>query len=137
MYEIYENAILLAVQNKYDQLENILDNQDTNKSQIHDLIAMIGVKSKDEKLLDITNHHSRLLLKEFASTDHFPFLIKYYKKNGYFEYREIDDYIWEAASFKNAKFLSNFLGYKPDNFVLEEKDKQWKTYFGYKNDEDD
>ena len=103
---IYYQTILLATQNKYDQLEPILKEQSQLRNlDLHDTIARIAIKSQDAKLFSMTNHHPRILLEEFASNnDSFPFLLEQYKDN-YFIGRDVPSYVWTACTVQNLKLL--------------------------------
>jgi len=132
-FKIYDKAIGYAFTKNYIELEKILDENPTNESDIHDIIAMIAIRSRDEKMLGLTNHHQRKLMDDLASDEElFPFLIDFYAKNGgnsrYDGCWEIPSYVWRNCTLKNAIMLHKITCEDPDLSVC---NLEVQEYFGY------
>ena len=132
-FKIYNKAIEFAFKRKYDELEKILNENPTNESDIHDIIAMIAIRSRDEKMLNLTNHHQRKIMEDCASDEElFPFLIECYaRNNGNSRYDgcwDIPSYVWNACTLKNAIMLHKITGENPE---LDECNLEVQEHFGY------
>lgn len=130
--DLYEEVIRLLALGKYDAVHAHLKANSTQDSKVHDLVAALAVKYNDRRAFEMTDHHTRVLLTDFSPDEElFPRLIQWYFEADYLDNYDVPDYIWEACSFENAKYLQFFTGESPDDYVLEEKDQAWKDYFDY------
>lgn len=120
--------IIMACNNDYVVLEELLKNCDED-DQIHDLIARIGIKSRDENLLRISNHHPRLLMEEYAKDEKsFCFLVNVYAKTKFLDNFEIPFYVWNKVTLQGAKLFKSFNKYPyPDD--LKNLDEEIRKLF--------
>lgn len=122
---LFEELMSLACHNKYDELEDRLDEIDTD-SNIHDIIARIAIKSKDTQLFILTNHHPRVILEEYADNNQvFPFILHCYRESGFVDYtienkvnHRIPEYIWKACTYENALLLADCFKQTPTGLII-------------------
>lgn len=121
------NLKTLAIQKDYAQIKRLLEK--ITDHDIHDIIARIAIIDSDEKLLKMTDHHTRIMLEEFANDDHFAWLLKFYKASDYFKNCDVPSYVWEKCTLKSAKLVHLYSEQLPDDFILKKKGYKWKKYF--------
>ncbi len=100
----YDLAVVHVCQKNYDELEKTLKKYDSHEP-IHDIVARIAIKLKDEKAFKLTVHHPRKMMAEFASSPDFQFLMNFYFIGDHQCY-DIPSYVWKNCSLPNVIFLS-------------------------------
>jgi hypothetical protein len=127
-----EKAIGYAYGKDYDKLQEILFNHESRDSTIHDIIARIAVREGDEKLFNMTDHHPRMLMEEFAPDEkNFPTLIRFYKNDKLLHddgYWDIPSYVWANLTLRNAIMLQRETGKDPE---LSECSVEIQDHFNY------
>ncbi len=122
--KIQNECLFLAFTRKYEELKKRLSSVDTHVNEIHDHIARIAVRTHDRKLFDMTNHHQRIIMEDFANGDasDFKFIMEIY------EDIDIPSYVYKNLSVENAKYLLE-IGKPPDKYDLEECSNEVKKVF--------
>jgi len=129
--KLLDKAIKYATLGNYPKLEKLLEENKTSKSEVHDMVARVALRCSDKKLFNMTDHHTRIILSDFAGHEElFPRLLEWYFESGHEDKNGVPSYVWEACTFENAKLQAFFTGEKPEDYILAEKGDDWKQYFG-------
>ncbi len=135
-----QKVIAEAFNRNYDFVENALTKTYNNNvwhGDLHDNIARIAIMTKDKRLLNLTNHHPRKLLCEYAPhSDSILFLVDCYEESDWNDPNGIASYIWHACSLESAKHIKKFItswtwGHGPSQYDLDGCNDEVKQHFGW------
>ena len=102
-------------------------------SDLHNNITRIAIISRDKKLFNLTEHHPRRLLTEYApDAVALKFMVDIYIEHGYSDGNGVPGYVWAAASLESAKILVEAWGEIPDDYDLGNCNDAVKAHFGWK-----
>lgn len=130
--KLLNKAVKYFCLDRVDKLKLLLEQNDTNDSTLHDMVAKLALKAANKTLFNLTDHHPRMILSELAIHEElFPRLLQWYFENDYEDRNGVPSYVWEHCTLANAKLLSFFTGDAPGDYVLKERGLAWQQYFKY------